>query len=94
MPDWAQMVADADEREARQRDTDAKLSFLRQDAAHALRVYMSLFSVWTLGNDSDASRDEQINVAALGYVAAQAKYTLACHEAQQGSILDHVEVPT
>jgi hypothetical protein len=69
----------------RKPDTDAKLSHLRQDAATALSTYLRL--------REHTNRSKHCNLAALGYITAQAKYTLACHEAQQGLILPYVEVP-
>jgi len=64
-------------------NTHAKLSYLRQDAADALRTYINLL----FGAKGHA------NLAALGYINAQAKFTLACLEAKQGDILPYVELP-
>ncbi len=57
--------------------TRAKLSHLRQDAANALCTFMGFLS-------SPTANGEEINIAALGYVSAQATYTLACGEAKKG----------
>jgi hypothetical protein len=62
-----------------------KLSHLRQDVADALGIYLAF------QGDRRVS-EEQVNVAALGYVNAQTKYTLACAEVQMGPILPYVEV--
>lgn len=70
-------------------EIDAKLSYLRQDAADALRIYLGLHR----GYSYQATTWEQINLAALGYVNAQTKYTLACLEAKRGEILPYVELP-
>jgi hypothetical protein len=67
-------------------ETRAKLSYLRSDAAKALETYLSL-RAWKHPRHMYES-------AAISYITAQAKYTLACAEVQDDSILDYVEIPT
>jgi hypothetical protein len=61
------------------------LSYLRADATRALDEYLGLRGVQV--------PEHAVDYAATAYVTAQAKYTLACAEAQDESILDYVEVP-
>lgn len=75
----------ADSKFWEQSEIRAKLSYLRADAARALDEYLGLRNV--------KAPPTSVDYSASAFVTAQAKYTLACAEAQDGSILDYVEVP-
>ncbi len=66
-------------------ETRSKLSYLRADAVKSLDEYLGLRNVQVPAH--------AVDYAATAYVTAQAKYTLACAEVKDQSILDYVEVP-
>ena len=70
------------------KDVEAKLSFLRQGAADALNTYLTMAFHPRFGQGPTT-----VNLAALDYLNAHTKYTLACLEAKRGDILPYVELP-